>query len=402
MPGANPPTTHPDDGWPFRATNNWSRDKSVVGSVDLHAHDTGKIIRHSGQGWVEVSIPRRRIGRGVVPKSYIEVGTDNKWGEWKVNVTVTLTVPKPPSVNLPTGSVLYKTVYALLHDIRASSANLEELSGRSKSLLGEHGGSNDPIKRIAGALCEGAQKAGTFNVLNKPNFTERDLFSQAKLVGAIDKRAKQIGGIYAWRHSGFKDVTHKPAIAVGSTIDFPQRKGGHATQSKTDTAPQYRAWRASTVHQMYALIELSIGRDDREEMYWIELVMFLLLDSYHPGLFAMSIEEKMREKYTTEEEDGSGNAPRNEDDPPGTTTEKVISAVTWAIIAKKLRAIMDGVRQRTGWQRRGYLGTTGLNWASPGGGPVSKRGLQINATLHNQERRRGVYYPRLAAERTNW
>ncbi|KAK4543166.1 hypothetical protein LTR36_005715 [Oleoguttula mirabilis] len=364
-------------GFPFRATHHWARDYTVHNSVSLVKGDEGKILAVGGPNndWVEVAIPARGIEHGWVPKSYTERGRTRKYGDWVVE---TQSIQDPPQIaaRVPrNGSKLYKAACATLIGIRDHRADLEEFMEVYKQALGDPL-SNDTafIEQACTAFCDGVNNAGLANVFNKQNFTLAEIISGAQ---EVDRSQLQRSGVYTWQHSDFpREPSRGPEIAVGSTKNFTKRRYGHEQDSKTKQYPQYKAWNQSNEHHMVVLCDTTEEDPKLVFQFWCELLLMLLLETYHPDLLTGSMQQQTA---VVDMEADYDESPPDKDPPSGRSNaqpslapskaDNYSSALDKRLLARKLSSIMTHVKAATGWPggcSRDSFGGHGLNWTTPG------------------------------------
>ncbi|KAK0927183.1 hypothetical protein LTR29_017696 [Friedmanniomyces endolithicus] len=339
-------------GYPFRAESNWARDPDVPGSIDLCAGDEGKVVGEKSElGWVQISIPKRNIKLGIVPKTCLLIGTERKYGEWAVQTNMGWSIPRIPATP-PSGTLLYKAACVALAAICENKHGLQEFSPKIFRILGDR----TQIEGIAAAFHQGLKNAGLAEVLARPHHTLLDILSAAKEIKSSSSWVPEYV-VYAWVHSNFADPARNPAIAVGSTNEATRRRREHVDAHAKETAPQYVAWRTSEDHVMLADVLLVC-----------ELLTMLLLDTHHPG-FRVALDRPFTPVNVE--------LPANDDDIPThdlpadikmSTTNTLGGSADMQTLGTKLMTLMTAVNNRTGWHggcRRPEFRGSGLNWHTP-------------------------------------
>jgi hypothetical protein len=418
------------DGFPFRARVDYV--PGVFNSeypqlLPLHKGDEGKLIYHDPAYlsnvaryvrekktiWVWVNVTRR-AGKivnlsGNVPKDYLTLGTERRYGEHVVEL-ITDTAPNAglsafiamPTV--PNGDVIFRTACSLMQAIKIRTPASQDLQSGFLEQLGLPG-DYSTISEIANILTNGMRNTlgmATYSKLLSGKFTWSDI----KRAGTQIKSGSPGRGIYAWTHSDFiEDHKKNPAIAIGSTVSFGKRFRDHQYSFDHDLKkfnnktlrrmpPQYDAWRRTKKHEMVAIATLD-ETVSTFQLEWCELLLILLFESYHPAFYSQDqTGVEIPEGLEAGRSDGDmelidETAISSMPSLPTLTDTVAVTRATFLSadmkrVGTQLAATAETVFTTTHWPggciSRSTFGASGRNWHSPGMSVASNEATRYTKT----------------------
>ncbi|ETN39460.1 uncharacterized protein HMPREF1541_05684 [Cyphellophora europaea CBS 101466] len=339
-------------GKPYKALQAYL-DNSRGQHVDLRIGDEGKVLKksvQSGVEWLQVSIPARDQEHWVPPHC-IQVNEAIYYGELRYNEIVTMEdhIDTARLRNMVPGqsSQLGKAIEAQLVAWNEQQPEVD-MGDDVKKTISNTAQRNKLISRII----EGCEKAGSYGILNKPDFVQSDLSSFQ------DAKDCQQGGIYVNRYSSFiDDPALKPVLRVGKGTVIAKRIDDHVKhgdpQSTYDLEKtHYRMARKANVKEHFVLCILSSAVDQTIA----EQLFNNLLQTWAPWVITNTIFE------TTPEEDS-----RSRD--VELDKIKAVKYRAFFLAAYRHKLLSDSVQVLTGWPgavfRDGFDASHGLNVSTP-------------------------------------
>ena len=241
--------------------------------------------------WAYVQVPRKADnadrGKLWVPAPKLRVNFNVYFGEvrWHEGVGV-VAGPAAPSSSLTRTSQFGKAIEG-----QFVAWSREGLALGVPLNIDEIMKDSNKRGQLMNRIRAGCQAAGTLDVLNKSDFTLKDLVDSAK-----NAQHHPGSGIYLNCYRDFKDSPAKlPAIRTGKTVLFSSRTQDHIRKGKPDSKYEGERTHYDTARKAHSANHMVVCiLTDSTDHEIAEQLFTNLLETYAPGVTAQSFEEFTR------------------------------------------------------------------------------------------------------------